>query len=965
MMINLVEQIQTVLGKRDGISDELMRPLADAYAVEVARVNDRLSAAVALLRKGLRSEAIQSVSITPNAIDDAAKLDFPDNEREDWHDILQFLDIPVPPDVRRDLVEQVNEAIVETQPLESLLRRHRRLAIARAPLAWRLKVLRRIADIDVAGTMWEDDIEAWEKVRHKQLSRDVANALASGRTDDLRPLHDELTNSAWRIAPDRTLAKQINASLVAASRAENLAELQELAPQLNDAFCQFDETAARRLATEWHRATGLYGIALPDELSEQVEPAIMWLAEIDREAEARARRGVALGALESALDRKASLDDLERAYQQATLFDEPPPETLVQRYWVATEERKLASTRRFQIIVAAVLSACVLGSASLAWWQIKSAYDQRVASAENQFRSLVDAGDLESATSFYESLKQVDADVATTSGITSLAGQLDSKIGEGQKRAEQFADYLKQADAEADADIDIAALNRAEAIASTEEQRGRVYAMQRRATEWENKLITQQTASLNEKLATVRSQLDEIESGDPDSAASSQLTGLVEQLQRIGGEFPRATSAAKGQATSLRTRAVSMRTAIADRSQRMQLEDAAIKRIVESQSLDEFAAALKTFASRLPNSPLADEFARAAGERDVWNKGLNWNEYVVSLGRWISGGYSAELMKSVQSSRLLVNEQIDQSPMSLPASLRERIERFDERSEILKRVLGELPNTVIADLFTVIGNNGSDNRYFTYKTYYDGQRASKFANSDRPLVGQVGIEVVTNDSGAVGVKSMSHPLIVHKEPFGTIDSLMTKYQTRHDAILSDWDGEFLKLVADVTKRPNLDSMVKEMLIQHLISGACEGSEFLSNALVNELRMLKSRSADVALWYEPKPPTDKVDETMEAGLTPTLSRLYRERSTPQSELASIKDSRFRLVGFLTRKSNGEIVMKTFQKPPTNGPLAIVRPSEKEPDRVDWVAVGTIQGGQATLSGKRDDMIAGRPVFSYYK
>ncbi len=37
----------------------MMRPLATAYADEVYQVNARLYEAVALLRKGLRSEAIQ------------------------------------------------------------------------------------------------------------------------------------------------------------------------------------------------------------------------------------------------------------------------------------------------------------------------------------------------------------------------------------------------------------------------------------------------------------------------------------------------------------------------------------------------------------------------------------------------------------------------------------------------------------------------------------------------------------------------------------------------------------------------------------------------------------------------------------------------------------------------------------------------------------------------------------------
>src|SRR5690606_4326811 len=119
--------------------------------------NERLTKAVALLHKGLRSEAIQVVSLAPNALDAAAALDFP--EFDSWCEILQFFGIAVPDELQRDLADQLNEAIVESQPLAGHLRQHRRLAIARAPLAWRLKILRRIAAMDPTNGVWEEDLE--------------------------------------------------------------------------------------------------------------------------------------------------------------------------------------------------------------------------------------------------------------------------------------------------------------------------------------------------------------------------------------------------------------------------------------------------------------------------------------------------------------------------------------------------------------------------------------------------------------------------------------------------------------------------------------------------------------------------------------------------------------------------------------------------------------------------------------
>ena len=97
---------QSALLKHYGISEETMQPLAERFDDAVRAVNERLNEAVALLRKNLRSEAIQAANRRPNAMEAAASLDIP--ELPEWEEILQFLGIGVPQRLDQDKVQQLN-----------------------------------------------------------------------------------------------------------------------------------------------------------------------------------------------------------------------------------------------------------------------------------------------------------------------------------------------------------------------------------------------------------------------------------------------------------------------------------------------------------------------------------------------------------------------------------------------------------------------------------------------------------------------------------------------------------------------------------------------------------------------------------------------------------------------------------------------------------------------------------------
>ena len=84
-----------------------------------------------LLQQGLRSEAIQLAEVQPRLLDAVASLDFP--ERGAWDELVQMYGLPEAGEVPGRGAAFLNEAYAEEDPLQDLLRTHRRLALRGDP----------------------------------------------------------------------------------------------------------------------------------------------------------------------------------------------------------------------------------------------------------------------------------------------------------------------------------------------------------------------------------------------------------------------------------------------------------------------------------------------------------------------------------------------------------------------------------------------------------------------------------------------------------------------------------------------------------------------------------------------------------------------------------------------------------------------------------------------------------------
>ncbi len=171
----IVEQIRTALHSGDPGHNGRLAGLASAYADACTEAAQRLGRCHRLLQQGLRSEAIQLAESEPKLLDTLAVLDFP--ERPEWDDVVQMRNLTPAPRIPLEPARLLNEAYADEDPLQELLRRHRRLALQRAPLKLRIAVLRQLAAQDPGSPIWAEDLRTFEQARMLEIQDEAAEAI--------------------------------------------------------------------------------------------------------------------------------------------------------------------------------------------------------------------------------------------------------------------------------------------------------------------------------------------------------------------------------------------------------------------------------------------------------------------------------------------------------------------------------------------------------------------------------------------------------------------------------------------------------------------------------------------------------------------------------------------------------------------------------------------------------------------
>ncbi|MDB4759841.1 hypothetical protein OAG34_01360 [bacterium] len=959
-MSHLPDEIRQALEKPDGISEETMQPLAERFDDAVRAVNERLNEAVALLRKNLRSEAIQAANRRPNAMEAAASLDFP--ELPEWEEILQFLGIAVPQRLDQDKVQQLNEAIVEGQPIEELLKQHRRLAIAKAPLSWRLKILRRIAEVDEMNPIWIEDIENYEAARRKTLTDEVEAAIKSSNQPAIERLYAELTKATWCTPLPNKLIDSLRQAISSRKTEDQLKALKYTAERFHAAFSEFNESSARTLSAQWQNQCQQFGKSIPADLLEETEPALTWLAELDSYAAIAKQRDKALVELESSLDARRDLPSLHKAFTKASTFDEPVPQALEQRFRTSVHEIQLAGKRKTQLRISSIIAATVLVAAAVAFWQYRLVQEQRLAQAVTQFSSLVQNKKTDESSAFWDRLKTQDPDLTRNPKLISLYGQLENQLKQESDRKQEFDSYLEQAKNEDPAKIDQEALKKAENLAVSENERSRVFEIQQQLDQYARMIADEQTAAALDAIAKIRDKIDALEKTPLEDLDLGSINTLIVTLENIPPLYPNRLRSVDGQLKITKSRATSLETSINNERARKAKLEAAKRPLFSARTLTAFESGLKRYSQAVATTKTGQEYEQSYRENSLWRKGMRSNELPQLLRRSLVSGLTKpeiatllELQQTIES-EIALNPLLDDYKAVTSTVLRDTGDPLSEL-EKLKNAISRLPLEQLVTIETKsTSGDGKLVRYFAYNRDY--QRVAKQLEKEA----KIGMRHIADSDGSVSTTTITGPAArIHVEPGRTITWLLDTLDAKQDAIERNWGSELLRLCGDISQRRDLDALIKEDLIYLLLQACANGSSMMQEKIAAPITALRVREGIRQQWAIPKPPDDKlVTSVLRDVLTP-LALTFKELANDSPDLKQVAMLEYRWIGFLTRDYDGEILGSVPLSLKESGPVYIMRTAAENPSKLDIITVGKLEAGTLVLDQNSRELNAGRPLF----
>jgi tetratricopeptide (TPR) repeat protein len=590
-------------------------PLVEEYGSAVEAVNARLDRCISLLRQGLRSEAIHQAELSPPVVEEAAALDFP--ERGQWTASLCQL-----PEVNAEAVAEINEAYPREQALAKLLKAHRRLALGRAPLPARIKVLRRLSQADPDNPFWGEDLGTFEKARHQQIARMLMAQSARQDVAMLEALDQECNGEVWLEKPPTALRQALMATLQKARAADAKARMRVVQQRIISAYEAGDLETLDAVIGQWQEAAAAVGteVEMPPEVAEANE----WLTRHKNEQEAERAFRYGCLELERGLDDRLGSEEMERLWATLLRFERPIPPLLQTRYHARMSEKQLEGSRKHRLVLMGVVGA-ILVAAGIVWVVVSWAVDSRMeARWQSQIHAEIDQARWTEARKLLDRLAAEAPDVFAAPKMQAAVLQVDGEIKKEQDRLARFRQALSLAEA---APQDKEAMKLAASLAHAPEEKLAVERLRGVIQQAELATQKQRDAEYTQGVGVIRDRfaqvLEKISRREGDmTPALRELRHALSQLQNSQGVSPTIHVSGQALLTSIGATLASEE----DSARTRQQMDTELSQVLGTfENATEYAGRLRSFAERYPTHPSSADFRRAAAMGDVWRSIYNWS----------------------------------------------------------------------------------------------------------------------------------------------------------------------------------------------------------------------------------------------------------------------------------------------------------------------------------------------------
>ncbi len=350
----ITEDIQTLLSVGDlGKTTQLER-LARDLALESRPILDRLKRCEDFLQKGLRSEALHLAKTEPDLLDSINLLDFQD--RNVWDQSIALYGLPIAGRPSQESAAALNQAYADEEPLKPLLKKHRILALSRAPYLDRMNVIREMLQIDPSNIAFQEDLATFERWRIETIRTEMNDAKKNNKPTKILELLKEIDESPWVNSPPPHIANEIRTISVAAKRETLFHKANAMLPQILFAAKAKDENRCRQMLVEMEQIAAEMGWTSSDHHMIQLQTIYSWLKSLDQRRNTEFEKEIACSELEEILARQNVTEEsiLEKLTQVEYLG--PLPKGLERQVNEKLGRMRSGSARKENTILAIALA---------------------------------------------------------------------------------------------------------------------------------------------------------------------------------------------------------------------------------------------------------------------------------------------------------------------------------------------------------------------------------------------------------------------------------------------------------------------------------------------------------------------------------------------------------------------------------------------------------------------------------
>ncbi|MCL2304317.1 MAG: hypothetical protein FWC43_03135 [Planctomycetaceae bacterium] len=626
---SIVENIRNLVANYGLTGDEPTEPLAESYMAACKEVNSRLLRCSQLIRGGNLSEAVRLAEIEPPLLETYALLDFP--ERLQWAELTRLQQLPVPPPLFEELAREVNDAFAAIDPLQPLLKKHRLLALARAPLAQRIALLREMVFMEPENHGWKADLLAYEKLRFRTLEQEITEAITAKNVFRMSELLQELESQNWTLQLPEKLVAALRQTLRTESQRGVLVELRQTAEKLTQAAKDENIELGIKLADRWYAQTKLLGGSIPIDLNVEIQTPLDWVEE-----QRRYRDRVQY--FEEQLDNfrnhiQAGLGTEQMAERFAAIeavaedIGRTIPESITHLYHSRMESGRIRGIRQFRVfLVVLVLLGLTLGSGMvLAMLHYRNQNEtQKIAST---LQGYLDRKDYDTANQYVEELKKKSEKILDSPGVAEVYAELRTAIDGKNEREILFRTSLdKVRETLKSGEPDMLALSQAETRAWTDSEKFELRTTKEEIRNFQAERQRQSDLALQTKLDAIKVAVSRLE---PQKGRETDVTlAQLDELLKQALETRKLEGASTAVLNSRDLLIGQLEQWVGEIKQRKESRGDFSDLTQAVSSPDAYARTLKNLVTKYPNLPQSKDFQTLLEEHTIWGFIAQWNDVV-------------------------------------------------------------------------------------------------------------------------------------------------------------------------------------------------------------------------------------------------------------------------------------------------------------------------------------------------